>query len=307
MNQGILNGLGDFNPGTLPPGCSVEIFVQTGTFYPKLGAKGYFVTSRGAGGGGATGRFAAGGGGGAYNEQFFHPFQITGPIAVQVGVGGSGGPANVNNTNGVDGGASSFGGQVVAYGGMGGTFSTSENSFGVSGGGLLPLAQPHPATTTDPSFAGGGRGATTSTLATGSIFGGAGSGASMPGNFALGGSSLRGGGGGGGTSSFGPAQGGGAGGTTGKITPGGGGAGGFVALGAARAGDGADGTATGMGGGAGGGNFLSGNSFPGARGGNGGVGAGGGGGGMCGADATPQLRGKGGDGGRGEVIVYYWF
>lgn len=87
------------------------------------------VGGGGGGGGGTSGYGGGGGGAGGYAESILS-LQPGQNISVVVGVGGTSSPATVT---GGAGGASSFGGQVVAQGGLGGA-SSNPDSHGGTGG-----------------------------------------------------------------------------------------------------------------------------------------------------------------------------
>jgi hypothetical protein len=84
------------------------------------------VEAWGAGGGGGcqttTSSSGGGGGGGGYTIWRFRLGDLPATVAVGIGSGGTGGGGGVNGTAGGD---STFGALVTAYGGNGGTFSSS--------------------------------------------------------------------------------------------------------------------------------------------------------------------------------------
>jgi hypothetical protein len=186
------------------------------------------------GGGGGNGSGYAGGGGGSYQSLTVPLSALGATETVTVGAIGAGAAANGSN-----GGASSFGTWVTAYGGSGGQGTNASAAGGSAGG---KFSTPAVGTTTNDqnntstSAFSEGRGGTSSLAATGGINIGGGGGAFSTNT--TGGSSIMGGGGGGGsttgvagTSKFGgnggaggavtgsagtaPGGGGGAGGTTG--------------------------------------------------------------------------------------------
>ncbi|MCX8008273.1 MAG: loricrin-like protein [Patescibacteria group bacterium] len=107
-----------------------QIFTSSGTFTPsaRLLALGGWVEVLcvGGGGGGYTdgGNVKTGGGGGAVVRRIV---QVTGPVTVTIGAGGTGG------TNPTSGGTTSFGSLVSAPGG-----SAGNNAFGGTSGNGIP-------------------------------------------------------------------------------------------------------------------------------------------------------------------------
>jgi hypothetical protein len=207
-------------------------FTTTGTFTKPPGYSYFSGLLWGGGGGGGksnTGSFSAGHGGGGACVPFNVPSASVGAsLTVTIGAGGSG---NTNPTPGGQGGTSSFGTIVSAYGGGGGGgppgSTATQNYTSGSGGGAISAGNNGAAGTTAvqgglPSKSGTG-------TANNEGFGGGGSGSSTGGDSAYGGGggnsgdSIYGGGGGNsGTSVFGGAGGGFA--TDGTAPAGGGGA-----------------------------------------------------------------------------------
>ncbi len=218
------------------------------------------VWGAGGSGGGATGgagNVGGGGGGGAFVEAVLRASDITSPVTVTIGSGGTSGSAGGNTT---------FGSYITAYGGGGGSTASSVSAFGGAGGGGTYAVGVTDSTTTGgaggaplggaantASTYGGGGGGSTPNAGSNSIYGGGGGGGGVNSNSGagVGGNSLYGGGGGGGGANVTGA----AGGTS--ILGGTGGAG------AGGAGNGLPGSAPG---GAGGGADSSGTGGAGARG-----------------------------------------
>jgi hypothetical protein len=202
---------------------SVQEFSSSGTWTKPSGANFVLVEIWGAGGGGgrptagATNPAGAGGGGGAYAYKWFLASALDATVPVTIGAGGTG--STTNGGGGINGGTSSFGNIVYAYGGAGapgGATGTSVQSGGGGGGtqqaatnlrGGGPLVSDFLAgSAITAQISGGGSGALTVSAATqvegsSSTFGGGGGGGSATGSTAVsnggGGSSVYGGGGGG--------------------------------------------------------------------------------------------------------------
>ena len=289
---------------------------SSGTYTAPTGAKLYVIDIYGAGGGGGgggrdtgTGGLAvggAGGSGGGYYRVTSTASELGSSISYTIGSGGSGGAGNTTNPPiaGGRGGTSNFGNYYL-YGGSGGSTSTANTDTSVPPGYLSALS-PFIAYSSDSdlalnnrsTFGAGGRGATSSGLATAGnkgFIGGAGGGAGGHLNstvFA---------GKDGGISSASPADVYTANAFTLDIQTGGGGAGGSGANG--TNGSNGSGMLGGSGGGGGGGNNVS--NAAGYAGGAGGIpsGGGGGGGGNGGAGGS-TVGGAGGAGARGEIRIW---
>lgn len=296
---------------------NVQEFTSSGTWTKPSGASFVLVEIWGAGGGGSSGTRGAsgtdrnggcGGGGGSYNYRLFKASDLASSATITIGAGGTGGAAVTTNStagsSGTNGGTTSFGTIMYAYGGGFGADNLA-TGFGAGAG---TFSSANGRTPGEPNIAGNGQ------------FGGAGDGV---GGFPPGGYSSNFGGGcggkggtssgysyrsGGGASIFGGAGGGGG----SAITNGNGvypsEAGGStvyaVAGGAAGATTGAAGTAGAFRCGGGGGYAGdTGGTVAGGAGGNGGVAAGGGGGG-CSTNGANS--GKGGDGGNGYCRISTW-
>jgi hypothetical protein len=122
-------------------------FTSSGTWTKPAGLKRVLVTCGGAGGGSGSGRQGAagenrfggaGGAGGAVVWRQIAASDLTSTVAVTIGAGGTAGaaPAGIN-TNGNAGGAggdTSFGGLVIAKGGLGGNAGTTASGAAVTGG-----------------------------------------------------------------------------------------------------------------------------------------------------------------------------
>lgn len=270
-----------------------DLFLGGGTWTKRPLAKQVLVRLIGGGGGGGSGRKGAagtarrgggGGQGGTYTETVLRVDSCGATETVAIGAGGSGGGSQATNSSngnaGVNGGNSSFGSLVYAYGGSNG--GAGQSAAGGAAG----------STNAKGTIDGGNGGACTDTASAagnpnGSC-GGGGSGAPVT----TGNAAAAGGGGGGG----GRIRNGIAGGSAGSS---GGGAGGD---GTSQPNDFSGGFTGGAGGG-GGGSSITGNA---GAGGNGGFPGGGGGGGGASVDSTGD-SGAGGNGadGAAEIITYF--
>jgi hypothetical protein len=206
----------------------------------------------GAGGSGAksngSNNFCGGGGGGGYNWRFIATSSLASTETVTIGAGGA---ARTTAQGGADGGNTTFGSWVTAYGGSGG-LGVTYIYYGGAGGGQLSAASgitsgtPNifesyvtsqytgsPGATNDSLFLGGGGGYFTSVVGDASVWGGGGGGngcSSTNGTGTAGGTSTNGGAGGAGgngttSGTAGTQPGGGGGGTWNGTTSGAGGAG----------------------------------------------------------------------------------
>jgi len=182
---------------------------------------------------------ATGGGGGAYKEKWFRMADIAGNQTVTIGAGGV---AVAGNTNGNDGGNTTFGALLTAYGGrggtQGGTINGADGGGGDNLGGVGAGKGAAAGVATTDQFWGGGASAganSTSSAGTGgnSWWGGAGGGTTSNGSANAGGTSVEGGNGGAGSIS---------GNATAGVQPGGGG-GGHAVNDAGNSGKGGDGKA----------------------------------------------------------------
>jgi len=276
------------------------VFTASGSYTPPAWARRVRITAVGGGGGGGSGasgdatanRFGGGGGAaGGRTEEEFDVDELSFPLTVTVGAGGSGG-VSATAANGVAGGTGGDtrvavpGGTAVLYAAGGASGGGGSNTGGAGASGV---ASGHGASN------GGGASSATATAGAGQTT------AQSPGP--------GGGGAGGGIDTTGAQRAGGAGGSgyhQGYAT----GAGGRRATGGTGGGSGAAGTAGGdkswtRGAGAGGGGGGAGTTgAPGGAGGAGGLPGGGGGGG--GATRADQASGGGGAGGRGEVWITAW-
>jgi hypothetical protein len=197
-------------------------FTASGTWTKPAGANFVYVEAIGGGGSGrrdnSGSTVGGGGGGGLFVSGIFRASDIGSSVTVTVGAGGL--SRTGSDQNGTNGGNSTFGSHVTAYGGGAG------NTTGSSGkaGNLLGAFN---GTVEEMSGYYGGQGSWNSGYVGGStVYGGAGGGAAFnPAQFTNGGTSLYGGNGGNGgsTATAGAAPGGGGGGGT--LTSGAGGAG----------------------------------------------------------------------------------
>ena len=267
----------------------VDLFTANGTYTIPAWAQRLEVILVGAGGGGASGasgdatsnRIGGGGGGaGGYVTETFDVSELSGPLAVSLGIGGAGG-LGVTGTSGLRSGAPgsastlSMNGVVVlsanggagatAISGAGGAGGMGSNGLGALGG--ASVSNGIAGSGADGIGAGPGAGGGGGALDTASVQRSGGNGGQ---GHAIGGASRRAIGGVGATS-----------------------------LGSAGTAGAGKAWTRGTGGGGGGGSASA--SSNGGAGGNGGApGGGGGGGGACRAAST---SGRGGDGGRGEVWI----
>ncbi len=131
----------------------VDIYTAADTWTMPVGAVWIDVEVQAGGGGGGSGAYytsgtarngGAGGGGGGRSVFRFRASDLSSPVSITVGAGGTGGAsvdggANANGSAGSNGGASSFGSYLYADGGNGGNGGTSAGSAaqgGTGGGGL---------------------------------------------------------------------------------------------------------------------------------------------------------------------------
>jgi len=281
----------------------------TYVWYKPYGAKAVKVQMWGAGGAGSNGIALSqgiGGGGGHCALRYFDASALSNTVQIILGAGGVGGPAHGSIvTLGTNGGDSTFGSWLTAYGGggsAGGVYKVG--GYGAGGGGLgLPSYGNRIASVDWPWRHGVGSqspGWYTSNDANyglGSEYGGGQGGHGGQDGYKTGGSSLYGGcgGGAGGDTVTGPpliGYSGGAGGQRGPLGTGDANNGGTNAAGG-------DGTGLWRGGGGGSGR-VNGTAGTGYAGGKGGYASGGGGGG---AGSAANAGGKGGDGGDGYLII----
>lgn len=287
---------------------TVTEFLSSGTWTKPTEANFVMVELYGAGAGGQGTRInqggnadaAFGGGGGSFIRRLFKSSELTSTVTVTIGAGGVGGVSTTTgSTNeGIDGGNSTFGSYLIAFGGNGngngaGVFITDKedpNSDKTLGGGFKGNTSGSPGGGTS-GFGGGGGGSgdrsKTATQRSGGVsFYGGGGGGGGAGNA----SELTGGTGGsrGGNSSLTLSL------VNGEVVGGG-------AAGGATGANGSNGTNLGDGGGGGGGIAT---GTPG-NGGNGAIAGGGGGGGQNNSGGA-LTGGNGGAGGNGYCIVYSW-
>jgi len=284
-----------------------QSFTSSGTWTKPSELSGnelVFIQAWGGGGGGGGAYTAAstsrqctggGGGGGAYSEIKIPASELSSTETVTIGVGGGGGVGVTGGGNtGTDGGTTSFGTRLYAYGGGGGYgfYASGDHSIYASGGGGGGTVSAGSSASSGGGGSGGeiisGAGATSSALSGNSIFGGGGGGAAYS-SYKNGGKSVYGGGGGGGydyNATGGNTLYGGGGGGTGSVTTGVGVAGISYIY---KGNGGAGGYATS-------GNLANGSA--------GTAPSGGGGGGATYGNSGSALSATGGAGARGEVRIW---
>lgn len=172
-----------------------KVFTSSGTFTKPPGYNDFEGEAWGGGGSGsATSGEGAGGGGGACNAFKLRNSAINSTETVTIGAGG----AAVTASTGNDGGNTTFGTLVTAYGGQGANGTT----VGGGGGGAFAKGSsatggsPRTANANNPGYGGGDAGGGGAS-GFASIYGGGGGGGSSAGVAAPGGASIYGGGGGG--------------------------------------------------------------------------------------------------------------
>ncbi len=261
---------------------NVQTFTSSGTWNkPSYGSRVKVQLWGGGGGGGKqTTNSGCGGGGGGYAELEFDIADLGSTETVTLGDGGA---AKTTNGPGNDGGSSTFGSHLTAYGGGGGAIGGTSNETGGGGGGLFGAGENGDSTTGGDGGApvGGARGdfnASSPVAGGDSTYGGGGGGGSSDANGATGGRSVHGGGGGGGG---GGGDGSGNGGDGGLSQYGGGGGGGAAGASSGSAGSGG---ASVYGGAGGAGGAQAGNATAGTQ-------PGGGGGGSTGGDSGAGAKG----------------
>ena len=144
--------LGDGTWGTIGGGANLQEFTSTGTWTKPSGATFVMVECWGGAGGGGSGRRGAvstnrlggsGGGGGAYTQRLFKASDLTSTVTVTIAAGGTGGAAitvdSTDGNNGTNGGNTTFGSYLTAFGGGAGQGgpNTGPQTFGGAGGGAL--------------------------------------------------------------------------------------------------------------------------------------------------------------------------
>jgi hypothetical protein len=166
-------------------------FTSSGTWTKPTTAKYIYVEAIGGGGGGGSGYLGTGGGGGGgggFTNRLLLASDITAPVSITIGAGGSGGTtlvsSNTDRAIGSDGGDSSFGSYVIAKGGENGWADDGlKAGGGDGGGGELGTRPPSdtsnygtPRTGGYSSGGGGGKGAYDGLSGANCVMGGAGGG-----------------------------------------------------------------------------------------------------------------------------------
>lgn len=321
------NGSGTLSFATAA-GTTTTEYTSSTTWTKPSGATWVMVEAWGAGGGGGAGDYGAGGGtmvggagggGGAYMNKLFAASDLTSTVSITIGAGGAGGTiaGGIYAQPGNNGGNTTFGSYLTAYGGAGGqqgqTWNGSTRSWGGSGGGQQSAGTRNATLGNNPTVGAPLLGSQSDPDSSGAITNQV-SGGALGSNNSTGYSSTYGGGSGGGGlndpnpgggSIYGGAGGGGGGQPT---NTGSGGKGGAITVGGGPNGGGR-GSAGSNGArfqGGGGGGASGNNTAPsgGGAGGNGGIAGGGGGGGSTNHNNT--AGGIGGNGGSGLVRITYW-
>lgn len=115
-----------YNPG-------FQEFTSSGSYSIPASAVYVYVEAIGGGGGGGsgTGTGASGGGGGGFNFAVLRVSDLTGPVTVTIGAGGTAGTAGGAGGNG---GNTTFGTYLTARGGSGGQGNSGGNQVGSASG-----------------------------------------------------------------------------------------------------------------------------------------------------------------------------
>jgi hypothetical protein len=127
---GITNGAGSITISQTSY-TDVQTFNNPGTWTKPTSGSMVRIQVWGGGGGGSNLDFGFGGGGGGYNERWMLLSELTASVSVTVGAGGTAG----FSTSGGNGGNSSFGSYVSAFGGGGGGLFPNLGGVGPGGGG----------------------------------------------------------------------------------------------------------------------------------------------------------------------------
>lgn len=166
----------------------IQSFTSSGTWTKPSNAERVLVQAWGGGGGGGRAATSAdrgaGGGGGAYIERWLTASDLGSTETVTIGAAGAG--ATSDGTSGANGGDTTFGAHITAYGGSGGQGAGASPVTGGHGGGHYGIGSP--------SAPHSGQGVSNSAGTIGEYSGGGGA------NAGAGGNSVWGGAGGGGAS-----------------------------------------------------------------------------------------------------------
>ena len=117
----------------LPEGSGYSGFSSSGTFQVPAGVNAVRVVLIGGGGAGAGSHWRGGGSGNLASEIL--PVSPGASINIIVGAAGASAGCAGNSCNGGDGGASQFGGELMAAGGIGGASAVGSGNGGSGGGG----------------------------------------------------------------------------------------------------------------------------------------------------------------------------
>ena len=150
---------------TAATGPNLQEFTTTGTYTKPASCTFVMVECWGGGGGGGSGRRGAtstnrlpggGGGGGAYTQRLFKASDLTSTVTVTIAAGGTGAAGQTSDSTdgitGSNGGNTTFGAYLTAFGGGGGGGGTTVNTIRGGGGGGALTAANGPGTPGQPTY-----------------------------------------------------------------------------------------------------------------------------------------------------------